>query len=83
MVRGDVVFADADGVAFVSGGDVGAVLSTAGEIRLTERKQAEELRSGRTLFEQLQFASYIEKRESDPTHTFREHLRRIGGAIEE
>ena len=36
-----------------------------------------------TLRDQLQFSSYRAKRASDPSYTFRAHLREIGGAIEE
>jgi len=35
------------------------------------------------LREQLQFDKYLSKRSADITYTFRQHLRTIGGAIEE
>ena len=38
---------------------------------------------GVTLQEQLQFADYLEKRQSDPNYTFRQHVRVVGGAIEQ
>jgi hypothetical protein len=50
---------------------------------VTERRQASEVRAGRTLREQLRFDEYIARRRSDPSYTFRVHLREIGGAIEE
>jgi 4-hydroxy-4-methyl-2-oxoglutarate aldolase len=77
-----IVFADGDGVLFVPGKDVKAVLSLAHDINATERKQAQEVVKGRTLHEQLQFNAYLEKRKNQP-YTLREHLRNIGGAIEE
>jgi hypothetical protein len=40
-------------------------------------------RAGRSLREQLDFARYLEMRAADPSYTFREHLRKISGAIEE
>jgi regulator of RNase E activity RraA len=79
----DVVFADADGVLFAPGEIMGEILSTAQSIRKRERRQAQEIRAGRKLREQLQFDSYLAKRSADPTYTFRQHLRTIGGAIEE
>jgi hypothetical protein len=53
------------------------------EIWERERHQAEEIRSGRSLREQLDFARYLEKRVANPDYTFREHLRKMSGAIEE
>ncbi len=79
----DVAFADDDGVLFVAGKLIQEVLSTAGSIWKTERRQAEEVKAGKTLREQLRFKEYLAKRDSDPTHTFRKHLRALGGAIEE
>ena len=80
---GDVVFADDDGCLFVSAERVDELLGVAHEIRQRERRQAEAIKSGRSLREQLEFACYMEKRGTDPGYTFREHLRKISGAIEE
>jgi 4-hydroxy-4-methyl-2-oxoglutarate aldolase len=79
----DVVFADADGVLFVPSLNVEEVLSTADAIYHTERRQAKAIQSGKKLREQLRFEEYIKKRSSNPSLTFRNHLRQIGGAIEE
>jgi hypothetical protein len=59
------------------------LLRVAHEIRQRERHQAEAIKSGRSLREQLEFAQYLEKRTADPSYTFREHLRKNSGAIEE
>jgi len=83
VMRGDAVFADDDGCVFVSNKDVEQILSAAHKIRETERKQAELIRSGETLRQQLRFADYLKKRASDAGYTFRKHLRGSGGAIEE
>jgi regulator of RNase E activity RraA len=79
----DVVFADDDGVLFVAAERVDEVLATAGRIWKTEREQARRIRAGETLRRQTAFDDYLLRRSADPTYTFRRHLRRIGGAIEE
>lgn len=81
--RDDVVFADGDGCVFVELKSVEQLLSSARNIWTTERKQADRIKAGHTLREQLKFADYLKKRSAKPDHTFREHLREIGGAIEE
>jgi regulator of RNase E activity RraA len=78
-----VVFADDDGCLFVPIKHADDLLSVAREIWQQERRQAEQIKSGRSLREQLDFAQYLEKRAADPSYTFREHLRRSSGAIEE
>jgi 4-hydroxy-4-methyl-2-oxoglutarate aldolase len=82
--QGDIVFADDDGCVFIGGKhSLDDLLRVAREIWERERRQAESIKSGRSLREQLKFAQYLEKREADPNYTFREHLRTISGAIEE
>jgi regulator of RNase E activity RraA len=81
--RSDVAFADDDGCLFILAKDAENLLSVAHEIWERERRQAEAIRSGRSLREQLDFVRYLEKRVTDPDYTFREHLRKISGAIEE
>ena len=83
VTREDIVFADADGVLFAPVQRVKEIFSTAHNIWKKERRQAEEIRAGKKLREQLQFEEYLAKRASDETYTFRQHLRAIGGAIEE
>ncbi|MCY0921525.1 MULTISPECIES: RraA family protein [unclassified Streptomyces] len=79
----DFVFGDVDGVLFVAAEHVEKVLTTAERIRETEREQAHRIRSGETLRRQTAFEDYLVLRDADPSYTFRRHLRRIGGAIEE
>ena len=79
----DTVFADDDGCLFVHQDVLEEVLATAQRIWETERRQAEAIRAGETLRSQLKFSEYLEKRASDPTITFRQHLRGMQGAIEE
>jgi 4-hydroxy-4-methyl-2-oxoglutarate aldolase len=58
------------------------VLSTAETIRDTERSQAARVTDGDSLRAQMKFADYLAARELDPSLTFRDHLRAVGGAIE-
>jgi regulator of RNase E activity RraA len=79
----DMVFGDADGVLFVPADRVEDILARAEAIRDTERRQAELIRSGTALRDQVRFAEFLARRAETPTLTFREHLRAVGGAIEE
>jgi 4-hydroxy-4-methyl-2-oxoglutarate aldolase len=79
----DVVFGDEDGVLFVEAERAAEVLATAQQISQTERQQAHRIRNGETLRRQTDFDGYLARRAADPTYTFRQHLRQIGGAIEE
>jgi 4-hydroxy-4-methyl-2-oxoglutarate aldolase len=79
----DVVFADDDGVVFVPAGQAGPVLAAARQIGEVERDQARRIGEGQTLRQQTAFDDYLARRATDPSYTFRRHLRGIGGAIEE
>lgn len=84
LVNGtDVVFGDDDGVLFVAAEHVEQVLATADRIWRIERAQAGRIRAGETLRQQTAFDDYLARRAADPAYTFRQHLRRVGGAIEE
>jgi regulator of RNase E activity RraA len=78
-----VVFGDADGVIFVPVNQAQPLIEAALSIQLVERQQAEEIQAGLSLRDQLQFAAFLSKRQGNPSLTFRQHLRSIGGAIEE
>jgi regulator of RNase E activity RraA len=83
VTREDVVLADEDGVVFVPADRVGELFDLAESIRDTEHAQASAIRAGRSLREQVRFADYLTARASDPSLTFRQHLRAVRGAIEE
>jgi len=83
VTAADIVFGDDDGVVFVAADKAGEVLAVAGEIAKTEREQARRIRAGATLRRQTAFDEYLARREAEPSYTFRQHLRQIGGAIEE
>ncbi|GAA2042460.1 demethylmenaquinone methyltransferase [Agromyces tropicus] len=82
VTRDDVVFGDDDGVLFLPADLADEIASVAAGIRDVERRQASQIRMGTSLREQLRFAEYLAARDRDGT-TFRQHLRAIGGAIEE
>jgi regulator of RNase E activity RraA len=79
----DVVLADGDGVLFVPADRLAEVLDIARAIAATEREQARGITAGSTLRDQTAFDEYLARRRDDPGYTFRQHLRRVGGAVEE
>jgi len=80
---GDIVFADDDGAVFLPDDRVAEILDAAEGIRDAERRPAERIRAGNTLRQQVEFTSFLENRKPNANLTFREHLRAVGGAIEE
>jgi 4-hydroxy-4-methyl-2-oxoglutarate aldolase len=83
VTAADVVLGDDDGVVFVAADRAGDVLAAAREIGQAEREQARRIRAGQTLRQQTGFGDYLARRAADPAYTFRQHLRQVGGAIEE
>lgn len=81
--RTDLTLADDDGVLFVPAARARELFALAESIRDTERRQAEQIRSGVSLRSQVRFGTYLARRTETPALTFREHLRTVGGAIEE
>jgi regulator of RNase E activity RraA len=78
----DVVFADDDGAIFVKAADVERVMTAAFDIATREGAQAARLLKGELLRTQFDLDQYVANRKKDPTHTFREHLKKSGFAIE-
>jgi 4-hydroxy-4-methyl-2-oxoglutarate aldolase len=79
----DIVFADDDGVAFVPSDSLDEVLDAACAIWQVEREQASRIAAGETLRAQTSFDQYLSRRANDYSYTFRQHLRQVGGAIED
>jgi len=79
----DVVFGDLDGVLFAPYKSASDMLQMAESLLEKERTQAEAVRRGKTLRDQLRFDEYLTQRKLDSDYDFRRHLRKIGGAIEE
>jgi regulator of RNase E activity RraA len=79
----DLVFGDDDGVLFVPADRAEELFTLAESIRDTERGQADRIREGASLRDQVRFSEFLAKRRETPSVTFREHLRAGGGAIEE
>jgi regulator of RNase E activity RraA len=81
--REDVVLGDDDGVLFVPADRIAELFTLAEKIRDTERRQAERIRAGESLRGQVRFDIFLAERQKNPALTLREHLRAVGGAIEE
>ena len=79
----DFVLGDDDGVLFVPLDRAEDVAQVATTIRDTERAQAARMQLGNSLRNQADVAGFIAARVANPETTFRQHLRSIGGAIEE
>jgi regulator of RNase E activity RraA len=79
----DLVLGDDDGVLFIPAAVADNLFTLAETIRDTERRQAGQARAGVSLRRQMKFEAYLAQRQQNPTLSFREHLRTIGGAIEE
>jgi len=79
---GDIVFADDDGVVFVGLTHLAEVIEAAQDIAVREGAQAARLLKGELLRSQLDLNGYLKQRAANPGHTFRDHLKSFGGAIE-
>ncbi|GHF15058.1 RraA family protein [Pseudolysinimonas yzui] len=82
VTRADAVFGDDDGVLFVPLERVEELLEVAAGIAATEGRQADLIRAGTSLRDQVRFGDYLAARAIRPDLTFRDHLRGVGGEIE-
>jgi regulator of RNase E activity RraA len=83
ITQDDVVFGDEDGVLFVPYSRVEEIILKAREVIRIEREQVSGIYEGRTLRQQFKFDEYLDKRKADPSYTFREHLKSVGGTVGE
>jgi 4-hydroxy-4-methyl-2-oxoglutarate aldolase len=81
--RDDLVLGDDDGVLFLPAARAEELFALAESVRDTERRQADRIRDGVPLRAQVGFDAFLAGRRRVPSLTFREHLRAVGGAIEE
>ena len=58
------------------------MVEAARDIATREQAQAVRLMKGERLRDQLQLDEYVARRAADPSYTFRDHLKTLGGAIE-
>jgi regulator of RNase E activity RraA len=79
----DLIFADDDGVIAVPAARADEIMSIAATIRSAEAGQADSIKAGLSLRSQLRFDEYLRRREQNPALSFRDHLRTVGGAVEE
>ena len=82
LTADDVVLGDEDGVVFALLQDIEDIISLARKIAETEQRQAENIKNGKTLSQQIKFDEFLKNRSKNSTYTLREHLQKIGGAIE-
>ena len=82
LTADDVVFGDDDGVVFALLQDIEDIISLARKIAETEQRQAENIKNGKTLSQQIKFDDFLKNRSKNSAYTLREHLQKIGGAIE-
>lgn len=79
----DMILADDDGVIFFPQSRTQEIIEMAHNLQEKERIQAQEIKNGITLREKLKFKEFLEKQNKDPSYSFRDHLKVVGGAIEE
>ena len=82
VTRDDMIFADVDGIVVVQSALLPQIVEAARDIATREQAQAVRLLKGERLRDQLQLDAYVTRRASEPTYTFRQHLKSLGGAIE-
>lgn len=78
----DIIVADDDGVLVVAMHEWSRVAESARQIQATELAQAERMRAGESLRDQLDFAGFRARQAHEPDLSLRRYLAERGGAIE-
>jgi 4-hydroxy-4-methyl-2-oxoglutarate aldolase len=79
----DVIVADDDGIVALPLSHLAQIAEAARKIKATEIEHARLMRNGESFRSQVRFGDFLDGRAKDPSLTFRRHLRRAGGSIEE
>jgi 4-hydroxy-4-methyl-2-oxoglutarate aldolase len=79
---GDIAVGDENGVIFIPQSRAQALVRAARAIRAQELAQARAMGRGTSLRTQLRFSEFLSERSSNPRLSLRDHLRRVGAAIE-
>lgn len=82
VAPGDWIAADDDGVLVLTGDNRDRLFAEARRIQSVEGSQAERMRAGSSLRDQLDFRRYRKLQSADPSLTLRRYLAETGGAIE-
>ena len=82
VAEGDLIAADDDGVLVIRPARRDDLIAEAARILSTETAQADRMRAGTSLREQLDFSEYRRRQADDPGLTLRRYLSDHGGAIE-
>jgi 4-hydroxy-4-methyl-2-oxoglutarate aldolase len=83
VTAADYIACDDDGVIFLPAAKLPEIVAAATAIADKERHHAELMRTGVSFRQQTRFADYLAARESKPSLTFRQHLKKLAAAIEE
>ena len=81
VTREDAVFADEDGVLFVTLADCPRVIAAAREIATREQARQLDCWPAIPCATNCALADYVQRRAEDPDYTFREHVKRLKAAI--
>lgn len=82
VTRDDLVIADGNGVLFIAESAAEEIIRAAMAYRDMEARQLRAMRDGTSYRTQTRFSEYLEKRQSDPSYGFRQHLKAIAAAGE-